>query len=44
MTHAADLIVRAIGSPADDALRAAAMQYDWSVVAPAYDEALAALV
>ncbi len=37
---AVDLIVRALGEPPDDRLRAAARVYDWSVVAPRYDTTL----
>ncbi len=39
--EAATLIVDALSRPSDEAARRAVMQYDWSVVAPLYDEALA---
>ncbi len=39
-SEAADLIERTLAEPGSAALRDATFQYDWSVVAPAYDEAL----
>ena len=42
--HAAELIVRALQATEDPALRAATHRYDWSVVAPLLDRALAGLV
>lgn len=41
--HAADLIARALRAPEDTALRTATHRYDWSVVAPQLDAALAEL-
>ena len=42
--HAVDLIVAKLGTDPKPEQRAAAMQYDWSVVAPAYDEALMSIL
>lgn len=42
--EAVALIVDALGSPCDDRLRKAAQIYDWSAVAPRYDNALETLV
>ncbi|KAA3639006.1 MAG: DUF3524 domain-containing protein [Armatimonadetes bacterium] len=42
--QAADLIERVLVHPPDPALREATSQYDWSAVAPAYDEALGKLM
>jgi glycosyltransferase involved in cell wall biosynthesis len=39
--EAAGLIEAALGRPPDGRVRGAAMRYDWSVVAPMYDAALA---
>lgn len=42
--HAVDLIVQALDTPPDERLRDATTIYDWSVVAPRYDDTLERLV
>lgn len=42
--HAVTLIEQQLALPEDSAIRSAAMQYDWSVVAPRYDKALSGVL